>query len=300
MTMTLRIVPVLAVLLLPAGCGGKESPPPGTPPAGAPSGGAAPAAGHGSPVALGSVTVADRTFGLLRHGPAVPGREGALGAVQTKGAPLGGLAPYLWLEDQAGAQVSAPVQGSLEGSQWHFHATPRKDAAAPVRAVLRLRGGSVDERAAADLRADVASQNEGVAAPILGADGKPAGYLELKLHDDKGDLELWLAKDARFAEPLDLPAATVIKAVFPALGGREIELRVRNQEKNEDEDGHPHLRQGRTDYFIFPGSGGGDATWLTGAGFASPVAISFSDGATAWRTEEFVLVPHTHGPGHTH
>ena len=127
-----------------------------------------------------------------------------------------------------------------------------------------------------------------------------AGHLELKLHDDKGDLELWIAKDAKISQPFDLPLDAIVRVTFIDVKGKVVELRVRNADKNEDEDGTANVRAGATNYFIFPGVTGQDAAWLQGAGFQSLVTVAFTAGGKAYVSEEFPLVPHTHADGSTH
>lgn len=144
--------------------------------------------------------------------------------------------------------------------------------------------------------------SDGVLARITqpGVD-EQAGYLRLKLHDDKGDLELWLARDAELAEPLDLPLDATITVTFTDKGNRAVTLRVRNAEQNEDEDGTPTVRDGKTNYFIFPSDSGEDAAWLKGAGFLATVKVSYSVDGKEFSTSPFVLRPHTHGAGdHSH
>ncbi len=134
---------------------------------------------------------------------------------------------------------------------------------------------------------------------ITFADG--LGHLELKLHDDKGDLELWLTKDDQGTTPYDLPLDALITVTFTDHGGRKVALAVRNRERNEDEDGKANLREGKTNYFIFPGDTGVDASWLTGAEFVSQVIVTIAADGKTFTTQPFTLRPHTHGAGdHEH
>lgn len=142
--------------------------------------------------------------------------------------------------------------------------------------------------------------HDGMVAPLKNANDEVVGFVELKLHDDKGDLELWLAKDREIAQPLDIPANSEIGVAFLDFGDKIATLRVRNNDQNEDEDGKPNLRNGKTNYFIFPGDSGQDPSWLMGAKFKSAVKLSFTLGGQKYTSEEFVLVPHTHADGHSH
>jgi hypothetical protein len=134
--------------------------------------------------------------------------------------------------------------------------------------------------------------HHGVSAPFR-SDKALAGFVELKLHDDKGDLELWLTKDEEGTRPYDLPIGTVVKVTFPQLG-KTVELKVRNMEKNEDEDGNPNIRKGKTNYFIFPGDTGADASFLLGKKFKSDAVVSFSIERGDYTTKSFELHPHSH------
>ena len=120
------------------------------------------------------------------------------------------------------------------------------------------------------------------------------GYAELKLHDDKGDLELWLTSDKEGAKPFDIALDSEITITFSELNDKTVTLRARNNEKNEDEDGKENIREGKTNYFIFPGDTGVDASFLTGKDFVSKVVIFFKNGETRYVTDEFELSPHTH------
>ena len=132
----------------------------------------------------------------------------------------------------------------------------------------------------------------GILAPFE-MDGKQQGTAELKLHDDKGDLELWLTNVAGTA-PFDLPLDTVITVSFPKLVQKAVELRVRNTVNNEDEDGVGTIRSGKTNYFIFPSNNKTDASFLIGRDFSSDVVISFSTADKRYITKPFILRPHTH------
>lgn len=126
--------------------------------------------------------------------------------------------------------------------------------------------------------------------PVFAADGKQAATLEIKLHDDAGDLEVWLVKGGRDGPAFDVPLDSVLKLEFPDLQ-RQIELRVRDRETNAGEDGQTNLRNGQTNYFIFPGETGADAKWLMGVDFAAKARLALPGGLTS---EVFVLKPHVH------
>ena len=168
---------------------------------------------HGAKTELGTLTVAGKSFGIILLGKLVPGKEGAFEVHPNQVSPdeLAGLNLYLWVEDQEGTQLSAPAKGTREGSALHFHVTPRASGSVPSRVVLRLRQGGTDERAGLPLdghgHEHVEGPHHGVPATFAG--GGVSGHLELKLHDDKGDLELWLGQDIKLAKPFDLTAILV-------------------------------------------------------------------------------------------
>lgn len=148
--------------------------------------------------------------------------------------------------------------------------------------------------------------HDGMLATLRDPGGKPVGQIELKLHDDKGDLELWLF-DRDGQSPFDLPADNPVTVTFEKVAGdaarnnTTVTLAVRNTDKNEDEDGVANMRgDGGTNYFIFPGETGIDASWLQGKAFRADVLVSFELGGRLYRTDAFKLVPHTHSNGHGH
>ena len=312
-----RSVPVLALSLGLVGCGDKTQPStrptdpsPSVKPAAPPTATEHPptATEHGATKDLGKVVIAAHEFSVLRLGDVVPGKEAAFEVGLVKGptgSDLAKLNLYAWVEQEDGSQASAPAKGSVEKDHLHFHVTPRADAKGLKRVVLRLRAdGGVDERAGLPLdghgHEHGVTPHEGVVAAFRGADGTAAGHLELKLHDDKGDLELWLAKDVKITQPVDLPLDSVVRVEFTDVGNRVVELRARNKAKNEDEDGTGNVREGRTNYFIFPGETGADAQWLMGTKFSSVVRVRWGAAGAEFTSEEFMLVPHTHADGSGH
>lgn len=259
---------------------------------------AAPAAEHGEKTELGTLDVAGYEFSITRFGEVKPGEESAfeVHGVGISEAELARLNLYLWVEDEAGTQLSAPAKGDREGAGLHFHVVPRAGKETPHRVVVRLRSGETDERAGLPLSGHGHEHHDGPHDGMLASfeAGGAAGYLELKLHDDKGDLELWLARDEKISQPYDLPLSSGIEVEFIDVGGRKVTLRPRNTEQNEDEDGNPNIRGGRTNYFIYPSREGEDATWLQGKEFSSIVVVRFEADGQNVESEEFVLKPHVH------
>ena len=135
--------------------------------------------------------------------------------------------------------------------------------------------------------------HDGVVASFQGGPAT-SGHLELKLHDDKGDLELWLGQDDKLKTPFDLPLDATIEVAFTGKDARKVTLRPRNRSQNEDESGQPNIRNGKTNYFIFPSQPGEDASWLKGKEFKSRVVVRFTRDGSVFTTQEFTLAPHTH------
>jgi hypothetical protein len=132
----------------------------------------------------------------------------------------------------------------------------------------------------------IAGPSGGVLVELRDASGNPAGWAEVKLHGDAGDLELWLARDNRISSPLPVPVAAVAKLELSG-PGRTVELRARDAQANKDERGRVTVSDGRTHYLVFPGETGADASWLKGEDFRSPARLTV-EGLTA----EFDLKPH--------
>ena len=131
--------------------------------------------------------------------------------------------------------------------------------------------------------------NSGFLYPVFDYTGKQTGTIEIKLHDDAGDLEVWLKRGGYEGDAWRLPTATILTLDFPVLD-RNVTLAVRDQDRNEDESGASTIVDGNTNYFVFPGETESDASWLMGADFAAKVELSFGDKSTGI----FVLRPHIH------
>ena len=78
--------------------------------------------------------------------------------------------------------------------------------------------------------------NSGFLYPVFDQAGNQTGTIEIKLHDDAGDLEVWLKRGGYKGDPWLLPTATA--SHFPVLD-RNVSLAVRDQDRNEDESGRP-------------------------------------------------------------
>lgn len=255
---------------------------------------------HGESFPIGKVVILGKEFKIDRLGKLAPGAEGGFEVISSDD--VNGISAYLWIESQDGKRLSAPSQSSFINGKAHFHVLPQKDST-PFRVVLRIRQGDKDERGSLPLSGHghehANSPHHGIQSPILSQSGELVGYLELKLHDDKGDLEIWLAKNEKMDIPFDLPLNSIIKAKFVDVQNKTVDLKVRNNQKNEDEAGSPNVRNGKTNYFIFPSSNE-DSKWLMGKEFSSVVIIEFAGNNDHFISKEFLLVPHTHALGEEH
>ena len=297
--MTKSVLFLLAAIAI-AGCGDSQKPA-DTPSQDSYAGSGEPSNGdtadHGEATDLGEVEILGHTFAVTRLGDVVAGKEAAFRVMLANGpsgAQVGRLSLFLWLENEAGKSLNAATKGSVERGGLHFHATPRKDAGEPKNVVLRLRANDADDRAKLPLDGHGHVHEETPHHGIMVALEGGAGHLELKLHDDKGDLELWLTKDSVGEQPLDLPLSTIIRVTLIDKDNRTVELRIRNGDRNEDEDDVANIRDGKTNYFVFPGATGADATWLQGKTFNSLTLVKLEINGKAVRSEEFSLAPHVH------
>jgi len=135
--------------------------------------------------------------------------------------------------------------------------------------------------------------HHGIMVPML-SNGIPVAYAEVKLHDDKGDIEVWLTADEAGTQPFDLPLDARIDLITSKLEPAGVVLKVRNTTQNEDENGNPTIRNNQTNYFIFPGDTGEDASRFKGKEFVTPAQVRFYVQGALVITKEFELRPHVH------
>jgi hypothetical protein len=244
---------------------------------------------HGAPVALGRVDFGDEAYLVMREGDATPGEESAILITPLQEGPLPGL--YVWIEDAKGEQISVPMGGDAEDGGLHFHFLPRPGSS-PQDLVVRRREGGEDDRRRLSLMMGAAPQRDGVLVALNGGI-----WAELKLHDDVGNLELWLYRDAQGSEPADLPLDRVVELRFVEPEPRRLRLAPRDTTRNADESGAAQIRAGKTNYFIFPGNTGADTAWMSGLDFRGLASLHLpepSEEASAL----FALHPHAHDHDH--
>ncbi|MBN2489624.1 MAG: hypothetical protein JXQ29_02100 [Planctomycetes bacterium] len=289
-----------AIVLAVCACGdgSKEPATPGKPPARHAAGADGATHRHGHPLSLGSVRLGATEFAVLQLGAPAAGKELGFWISPAEGADLGeNVSLHASLQNESGADLAPAAAASFDGKRYHVHLAAPAAKGQPARILLRLRTGELEDSAALDL-AEGYGKHDGVLASFSGGDRK--GRLELKLHDDKGDLELWLITED--GKSFDVPLETVIEATFLEPEDRTVQLAVRNRNRNEDENGQPNVRNGATNYFVFPGLTDEDASWLEGAEFAGTVVVRFAAGGVEYSSPPFRLFPHTHAhdAGHEH
>jgi hypothetical protein len=267
--------------------------------------------GHGHPATIELPASADAQWAQINHlaagltGHVAAGAHAALASdAANLEALLGELAHAIEkLPGDAQKRAAGMNANALRAADALAHAAMDADPAAADKAAKQLSGvltllkSSFPKELTAGNTPPVwtSGPHTGRLAPLQDPTGATVAWAELKLHDDKGDLELWLGSNPRLATPLDLPLATVVTVAFPTLN-KSVTLKVRNSHLNEDEDAKPNIRDGKTNYFIFPGDTGADASWLMGANFSSEAKITIGE----YSTSVFKLIPHTHGAGSDH
>merc|ERR1712137_406632 len=241
----------------------------------------------GGIVSLGNFTIAGETFMVDRDGQLEEGRTTEFGVERIIGE--GNATDFIaWVLDGEGKRICVPVEGDGHDEHFHYNVTPKRDGAK----MFAISCG--DQVSTINVHPGAAPANGGILSVLEDADGKLVGFIELKLHDDAGDLELWLCADGAMSQPLDFPADTVLAVTCATHGNKSAQLRVRNGDQNEDEDGKPNMRDGKTNYFVFPGESGQDPSWLMGEKFRSTTTVTFTSEGKGFRAPPFVLVPHSH------
>jgi hypothetical protein len=246
-------------------------------------------------VAIGTLTLGGATFAIDREGQVESGKETTFGVELISGAAVVPTAG--WLANPDGAKVSEEVSGEGHDQHWHFTVDPLM----PVKkSQFVLRVG--EEQGAIDFAHGAEPCNDGILTVLKSANAPEwRGFLELKLHGDAGDLEIWLYQrtgsklwmsTSGKPSPFDVPKETVIGLTFPSHPGKTVEMRVRDMEKNEDEEGTPNMRGDGTNYFIFPGESGADPSWLVGEKWRGVAIVSFQVGGNTFSCDPFILVPH--------
>jgi hypothetical protein len=248
--------------------------------------------GHGSHefgagiVSIGNLSIGSNKFMVDREQQVDKGFETTFGFEGIGEATVTGA--KAWLQDSKGERISEMVEGDTHGAHLHFTVMPTAPDA------QKLAVGIGDQVSTISVHPGAAPAQDGILSPLFDDKDVLVGFIELKLHDDAGDLELWLCKDGAMSEPLDFPADLSVTATFATMDNRSVTLSVRNNEDNEDEDGTKNMRDGKTNYFIFPGESDQDPEFLIGEKFRSTTTITFTSGGKTYTAPPFILVPHQH------
>jgi len=239
-------------------------------------------------VALGTVTVGGTTFAIDREGQVEAGLETTFGVEIVGGGTA--VPTSAWIANPDGEKLCDPVSGDGHDNHWHFTVCPL----VPVKkSVFVLKVGN--EEVVVDWARLAAPCKDGILSVLKAADAPEwRGFLEVKLHGDAGDMEMWLhaRNEGSRPTPLDVPKETVLRLTSSSHAGKTVELRVRNMDKNEDEAGAANMRNDRTNYFIFPGESGQDPEWLKGEKWRGMVTVAFEAEGKSYGCEPFILVPH--------
>eukprot|EP00928_Gymnodinium_smaydae_P042868 TRINITY_DN28834_c0_g1_i1.p1 TRINITY_DN28834_c0_g1~~TRINITY_DN28834_c0_g1_i1.p1 ORF type:complete len:533 (-),score=78.75 TRINITY_DN28834_c0_g1_i1:49-1542(-) len=238
----------------------------------------------GGIVSLGNLMIGCEKFMVDREGQLDKGFATTFGVERVGPGKASGF--KAWVQDASGKHLCDPVGGDSHDDHSHFTVTPSTSDA------QTLAISYCDQVSKISIHRGAAPKKGGIMSVLEDANGKLVGFIELKLHDDAGDLELWLCKDGAMSQPLDLPADTTITVTCASHDNRSVKLNVRNSDKNEDEDGNPTVRDGKTNYFIFPGESDQDPTWLQGEKFRSTTTVTFTAEGMSYTAPPFVLVPH--------
>lgn len=238
----------------------------------------------GGIVSLGNLTVAGEQFMVDREGQVDKGFKTTFGVERVGPGKAKGFTA--WVQDSKGQKICEPVEGESHDDHAHFVVEPTSSDAD----MFAVSYG--DKVSAISLHSGAAPTQGGIMSPLQDGDGQLVGFIELKLHDDAGDLELFICKDGAMTQPLDFPADTTVTVTFATHDNRSVKLNVRNTEENEDEDGNPTMRDGKTNYFIFPGESDQDPEFLVGSKFRSTTTVTFTSESKTYTAPPFVLVPH--------
>ena len=143
---------------------------------------------HAEICSIGTVTIAGSTFMIDREGQVECGKETEFGVELVGGKEATPSAA--WLANPNGDKVADPVEGEGHDKHWHFKVDPLM----PVKkSKFVLKVG--DEEGIVDFCHGARPTNGGILAVFKGL-----GFLELKLHGDAGDLELWLYSGASLTQ----------------------------------------------------------------------------------------------------
>lgn len=104
-----------------------------------------------------------------------------------------------WMLNGKRRRISPPVEGEGHDSHFHYMVTPTSSDAETLAISYS------DQVSTISIHPGAAPASDGILSPLECVDGKTVGFIELKLHDDAGDLELWLCSDGAMSKPLDFP-----------------------------------------------------------------------------------------------
>lgn len=232
---------------------------------------------HSTVVAVGCIKFSHSVYAVDRENIFESGSLCTFGVELIEGASIPTCG---WIEDDMNNKLCDSIIGKGHKDHWHFSVTPSEFVGIPTRFALQ-----VDDEISYVNIYNNAKPSHGGILTILMQSNATIGFLEIKLHDDKGDIEVWLLDDDN---PIDIPLESNLNIHFPR-HNKSIYMTIRNSIENEDEDGIANIRDNKTNYFIFPGETGQDPEWLMGESFRETVVVSVD----LMTSEKFILVPHS-------
>ena len=146
---------------------------------------------------------------------------------------------------------------------------------------------------------DAHGVRDGLLAPFHDAAGEEAGRIEWKLDTKTGRIEAWILTGGGDGEPFEIPVDARLTLTFHDLD-RSLDLVVKDPQANVDSDGYATVRDGRTNYFVYPVEATDGPAWLKDAAFASEVSATFIRDGIRYTGALFTLMPFDHVGGHGH
>ena len=191
-------------------------------------------------------------------------------------------APTLaWLEDESGKRLAEAAPVTVGEDRWTLELCPT--GGTPHAFVVEAGGA----KGRVPLYAGAAPRHGGVLTAVVVADA-PCGFLEACLDGATGALEMYLT-DLDHA-PLRVAQNAFFAVKVPKFG-RAVKLGLREPTENRDGSGTVTMVDGRTNYFVFPGTTGSDASWLTGLDWRASVEVRARADGRVIEAKPFVLVP---------
>jgi hypothetical protein len=226
---------------------------------------------HGTPYAIGGGTAGTSVVTVTQLGHFVADHEAAFEITVVGITKVQPTAIRAWFggETQATA-LSTVSRAEREGDAWHVHIEPMN--VLPVGEKLRVQVTIDGKTHVVSADPIYAGAHGGVLAPFTV--GTRRGFIELKFDPNTAELELWIANDHAIKRPIYLPADAEVMVSLEA-PAHHLRLVLRDRERNEDFNGTPNMRDGKTYYFTFPGDSDEESSWLMDDEIDTPATVTF-------------------------